>query len=52
MAAGMPVGVYATVLAQKYKAHSPTISTAVLLSTLLTVVTQSILLLVFAGQGG
>ena len=49
MAAGMPVGVNAHVLAQKYRSNIPTVSTALLLSSLLAIVTQSILLLVFTG---
>jgi hypothetical protein len=49
MAAGMPVGVNAHVLAQKYRSNIPSVSTALLLSSLLAIVTQSILLLILTG---
>jgi hypothetical protein len=48
MIAGMPVGINAYVLAQQYQAGIATTSTAILLSSLLALVTQSLLLLIFA----
>lgn len=47
MAAGMPIGVNAYIFAQKYQVVVPALSTAVLLSTLLAIVTQSLLLALF-----
>jgi malonate transporter len=47
MTAGMPVGINAYLFAQKYETNIATLSTAVLLSTLLTVVAQSIWLAIF-----
>lgn len=47
MAAGMPIGVNAYLFAVKYQANVPTLSTAILLSTLLAVVSQSLLLALF-----
>jgi hypothetical protein len=47
MTAGMPVGVNAYIFAEKYQVGMATLSTAVLLSTVLTVVSQSLLLALF-----
>lgn len=47
MTAGMPVGINAYILAQQYRVGMATLSTAILLSTLLAVVTQSVLLAIF-----
>ncbi|MFL7837497.1 MAG: AEC family transporter [Candidatus Promineifilaceae bacterium] len=47
MAAGMPVGVNAYMVAQKYQMGIATISTALLVSTLLAALSQSILLAIF-----
>ncbi len=47
MLAGMPTGVNVTVFAQKYQACIPTISSAVLISTTLAILTQSLLLAFF-----
>lgn len=47
MTAGMPVGVNAYIFAEKYQVGMATLSTAVLLSTVLTVVSQSVLLALF-----
>jgi predicted permease len=47
MAAGMPVGINAYLFAQKYQIGIATISTAILLSTLLAVISQSVMLAVF-----
>ena len=48
MTAGMPVGINAYMFSQRYQAGIATVSTAVLLSTTLAVVSQSILLLIFS----
>ena len=47
MVAGMPVGVNAFVFAQQYQVGIPTLSAAILLSTILAVFSQSFLLAVF-----
>ena len=47
MAAGMPVGVNAYIMAQKYETGVATLSTAVLLTTLFAVVSQSVFLAIF-----
>ena len=47
MAAGMPIGVNATILAHKYQVGVAPLSTAILLSTLLAVVSESVLLALF-----
>lgn len=47
MAAGMPIGVNAYIFAHKYQAGIATLSTAILLSTLLAVVSESLLLALF-----
>lgn len=47
MAAGMPIGVNAYIFAHKYEAGIATLSTAILLSTLLAVVSESLLLALF-----
>lgn len=47
VAAGMPIGVNAYLFAVKYQAGVATLSTAILLSTLLAVVSQSLLLAIF-----
>lgn len=47
MSAGMPVGINAYLFAHKYQIGIATISTAILLSTLLAVISQSVLLAVF-----
>lgn len=47
MTAGMPVGVNAYIFAEKYQVGMATLSTAVLLSTLMTVLSQSLLLAMF-----
>ncbi|MCB9077556.1 MAG: AEC family transporter [Anaerolineaceae bacterium] len=47
MAAGMPIGVNAYLFAVEYQAGVATLSTAILLSTLLAVVSQSVLLALF-----
>ena len=47
MVAGMPVGINTYILAQQYKVGMATLSTAILLSTLLAVFTQSVLLAIF-----
>ncbi|MEZ4645118.1 MAG: AEC family transporter, partial [Chloroflexota bacterium] len=45
MAAGMPVGINAYMFAQKYRVGIAVLSTAVLLSTILAVISESIWLL-------
>lgn len=47
MAAGMPIGVNAYIFAHKYQTGIATLSTAILLSTLLAVVSESLLLALF-----
>ncbi len=47
MAAGMPIGVNAYIMAEKYEVGVATLSTAVLLTTLFAVVSQSVLLAIF-----
>ena len=47
MMAGMPVGVNSFIFAQKYQSGMAITSTAILLSTLLAIVSQSILLAIF-----
>ncbi|MCI0399631.1 MAG: AEC family transporter, partial [Chloroflexi bacterium] len=47
MVAGMPVGINAYLFAQKYQAGIAAVSTAILLSTLLAVFSQSLLLAIF-----
>lgn len=47
MAAGMPIGVNATIFAHKYQVGIAPLSTAILLSTLLAVVSESVLLALF-----
>jgi len=47
MLAGMPVGINVFIFAQKYQAGIPAASSAILLSTLFAVVSQSILLAIF-----
>ncbi|MCB0214671.1 MAG: AEC family transporter [Anaerolineae bacterium] len=47
MAAGMPIGVNAYLFAVEYQAGVATLSTAILLSTLFAVVSQSVLLAIF-----
>ncbi|HNB52488.1 MAG TPA: AEC family transporter [Anaerolineales bacterium] len=47
MMAGMPVGVNSFIFAQKYQAGIAVTSTAILISTLLAVVSQSLLLAIF-----
>jgi len=47
VAAGMPVGINTFLFAQRYRARVATLSTAILLSTLLAVFSQSILLAIF-----
>lgn len=47
MVAGMPIGVNAYIMAEKYETGIATLSTAVLLSTLFAVVSQTILLAIF-----
>ena len=48
--AGMPVGVNTFILGQKFQAKIGPISSAILLSTMLTVVTQTILLAIFVDK--
>jgi len=47
MTAGMPVGINSYILAQQYQVGMASLSTAILLSTLLAVITQSMLLAIF-----
>jgi malonate transporter and related proteins len=47
MAAGMPIGVNAYLFAQKYQVSVAPLSSAILLSTLLAVISQSVLLALF-----
>ena len=47
VAAGMPVGINTFIFAQQYRARVATLSTAILLSTLLAVFSQTILLAIF-----
>lgn len=47
MAAGMPVGVNAYMVAQKYQVSIATLSTSILMSTMLAVLSQSLLLAIF-----
>jgi predicted permease len=47
MTAGMPVGINSYILGRQYQVGMAPLSTAILLSTLLAVVTQSILLAIF-----
>lgn len=49
MAAGMPIGINAYMMAQKYQVEIAAMSTAFLLSTLLAALTQSLLLAAFIG---
>lgn len=48
MTAGMPVGINVYMFSQQYQAGIATISTAILLSTILAVASQSIMLLIFS----
>jgi predicted permease len=50
MAAGMPVGINAYMFAQKYQECLRVVGTAVLVSTLLAVGTQTVMLAIFMGQ--
>jgi len=47
MMAGMPVGVNVYLMAQKYQVCIPTISSAIVISTSLAIITQSLLLILF-----
>ncbi len=47
MAAGMPIGINAYMMSQKYQVCMESVATAVLLSTILAIITQSILLATF-----
>ena len=47
MTAGMPVGINAYMFSQKYQSGVVTVSTAILLSTLLAMISQSVLLVLF-----
>ena len=48
MTAGMPVGINAYMFSQKYQASIATVSTAILLSTILAIISQSVLLAIFS----
>lgn len=47
MTAGMPVGINAYMFSQKYQAGIATVSTAILISTILAAISQSMLLVIF-----